>query len=81
VVAVVKPQVSEAGQALPTAMALTHSCRGTLEPYKVPKRFFICDAWPLTPSGKTDHQALGQMLALSITPTEGCATPCLQPLS
>jgi len=81
VVAVVKPQVSEAGQALPTAMALTHSCRGTLEPYKVPKRFFTCDAWPLTPSGKTDHQALGQMLALSITPTEGCATPCLQPLS
>jgi acyl-CoA synthetase (AMP-forming)/AMP-acid ligase II len=79
VVAVVKPQARE--QDWPSALALAQTCRDTLEHYKVPKRFFICDAWPLTPSGKTDHQALEQMLAQSITATEGCSTPCLQPLS
>ncbi len=81
VVAVVKPLVPEAGQALPTAMALASSCRDTLAHYKVPKRFFTCVTWPLTPSGKTDHHALGLMLTQHMHAPEHPSPPCLHPLS
>ncbi len=37
-------------------------CRERLEPYKVPRRFYACGDWPLTPSGKTDHKQLAQRL-------------------
>ena len=33
-------------------------CREYLEAYKTPKRVWLCDAWPFTASGKTDHAAL-----------------------
>jgi hypothetical protein len=26
----------------------------------VPRKFWVSDAWPLTPSGKTDHTRLAQ---------------------
>ncbi len=81
VVAVIKPLLTEPAQVLPTALALASSCRDSLEHYKVPKRFFICADWPLTPSGKTDHQALGQMLRQHMSPTEPLTPPCLSPLS
>lgn len=38
-------------------------CRARLEPYKTPRRFHICDGWPRTASGKTDHAALARLLA------------------
>lgn len=38
-------------------------CRDRLEPFKLPRRFYRVDAWPRTPSGKTDHAALARQLA------------------
>jgi long-chain acyl-CoA synthetase len=38
-------------------------CRDRLEPFKLPRRFYRVDAWPRTPSGKTDHAALARRLA------------------
>ena len=58
VVAVVHPK---AGATL-TAAGLAAWCRERLEAYKVPRRFFACEQWPLTASGKTDHPALEQGL-------------------
>jgi acyl-CoA synthetase (AMP-forming)/AMP-acid ligase II len=46
-------------QAAPDAASLVAWCREHLDPYKVPRRFLVCDRWPLTASGKTDHVALG----------------------
>jgi long-chain acyl-CoA synthetase len=51
----------ESGATL-TAAELTAWCRERLEVYKVPRRFFACEPWPLTASGKTDHPALEQGL-------------------
>jgi long-chain acyl-CoA synthetase len=42
--------------------ALVAWCRERLEPYKIPRRFYTCNDWPLTPSGKTDHKQLAQRL-------------------
>ncbi len=38
-------------------------CRARLEPYKTPRRFYVCIDWPRTTSGKTDHAALARCLA------------------
>ncbi|RCW68596.1 AMP-binding protein [Pseudorhodoferax soli] len=38
-------------------------CRARLEPYKTPRRFYVCAQWPRTASGKTDHGALARQLA------------------
>jgi acyl-CoA synthetase (AMP-forming)/AMP-acid ligase II len=59
----------------PDALALKAWCRQQLEAYKVPRRFFRSDNWPLTTSGKTDHLALARTLQAS---QDG--TPCLQTL-
>lgn len=50
---------------LPHATDLNEWCRERLESFKVPKRFMVCQPWPLTPSGKTDHHALAQALNAS----------------
>lgn len=49
--------------------ALSAWCRERLEPYKIPRRFYTCNDWPLTPSGKTDHKQLAQRLGDSAMPT------------
>lgn len=41
-----------------TSEELTHWCRNRLEAYKIPRRFYLSAAWPLTGSGKTDHKQL-----------------------
>ncbi|MCY0387014.1 AMP-binding protein [Robbsia sp. Bb-Pol-6] len=46
-----------------TRRALAAWCGARLETYKVPRRLWRCDAWPLTASGKTDHPALARALA------------------
>ena len=51
-----------------SASALTAFCRERLEPYKIPRRFYLCENWPLTPSGKSDHKALAQQLATGQLP-------------
>ena len=58
---------AEAAQTVrpPSAADLAQWCRAHLEPYKTPRRFFVCvDAvqWPATTSGKTDHPALALLL-------------------
>ena len=46
----------------PSAAELATLCRAQLESYKVPKRFMVCNDWPMTASGKTDHPALAALL-------------------
>jgi long-chain acyl-CoA synthetase len=83
VVAVVQPIPAQAGKL--HAAELSAWCRAKLEAYKAPKRFFVCDDWPLTASGKTDHAKLAlrlqnhlnDNLTNSDTP---CPTSCLRPL-
>ena len=55
------------------AATLAQWCRERLEAYKVPKRFYTCNDWPMTASGKTDHTRLTQHLHHQ--------APCLIPLS
>ncbi len=60
-------------------------CRAKLEAYKVPKRYLVCDNWPLTASGKTDHPALALRLQNHLDdklskPNTPCPVPCLYPL-
>jgi len=57
------------------AAGLAAWCRGRLEAYKTPRRYFLCEHWPLTASGKTDHAALAAALA----PAAG-GEPALQAL-
>lgn len=77
VVAVVQPRP---GMAQVAASVLTAWCRERLEAYKVPRRFVVCDDWPWTASGKTDHHALGQQLLQMTDLLSGEATQCLRPL-
>jgi acyl-CoA synthetase (AMP-forming)/AMP-acid ligase II len=49
-----------------TAHALADLCRAQLESYKVPKRFFVCNDWPMTASGKTDHPALALQMQMQM---------------
>ncbi|WP_155835142.1 AMP-binding protein [Herbaspirillum sp. RV1423] len=53
------------------AAALSAWCRERLEPYKIPRRFYVCNdgCWPLTPSGKSDHKQLALLLAEHGMPT------------
>lgn len=37
-------------------------CRETLEAYKLPRQYWLCDDWPLTATGKTDYPALQRRL-------------------
>jgi acyl-CoA synthetase (AMP-forming)/AMP-acid ligase II len=60
VVAVVQLDPACAGEL--HAAELSTWCRAPLEAYKAPKRYFVCDDWPLTVSGKTDHAALALRL-------------------
>jgi long-chain acyl-CoA synthetase len=72
VVAVVQP----ADDAVPLdAASLGAWCRERLEAFKLPRRWFVCSVWPLTPGGKTDHPALARALTGN---DEG--GPCLLPL-
>ena len=66
VLALVQPHVAV------DAAQLAQWCRDRLEAYKVPKRFYVCQDWPLTVSGKTDHMTLLQQLQSN--------APCLTPL-
>jgi len=74
------------------AAELSAWSREKLEAYKAPKRYFVCDDWPLTASGKTDHVALALRLHNHLNDTDTDTdtdtdkhtknpnTPCLLPL-
>ena len=85
VVAVVQPESGYSGEL--HAAELSAWCRDRLEAYKAPKRYFVCDDWPLTASGKTDHAALALCLQNHLNdknnitnPGTPCPMPCLLPL-
>jgi long-chain acyl-CoA synthetase len=81
VVAVVQLTESYAGAL--HAAELSAWCRTQLEAYKAPKRYFVCDDWPLTASGKTDHAALALRLQNHFNDKSNITkpnTPCLLPL-
>ena len=59
-----------------SAHTLAELCRTQLESYKVPKRFFICNDWPMTASGKTDHPTLAKQLQQHLTDEK--APSCLR---
>jgi acyl-CoA synthetase (AMP-forming)/AMP-acid ligase II len=61
------------------AAELSAWCRAKLEAYKAPKRYFVCDDWPLTTSGKTDHAALTLRLQNQHHDKLNTDTPCLLP--
>lgn len=50
--------------------ALVAWCQQRLESFKLPRRFYTVDAWPRTPSGKTDHSALARLLAAHLASPE-----------
>jgi len=63
---------------LPTPLQLSAWCCQRLEGYKSPRQYFVCQSWPLTASGKTDHRALAQSLQPhcggTATPDVSCLT-------
>jgi long-chain acyl-CoA synthetase len=86
---------SDVLKAFPNAHALAKWCQQRTEAFKVPRQFWVCQSWPFTASGKTDHaqlaHALMQHLSQQHTPstwrthTHASPTqtdlPCLQHLS
>ena len=60
------------------AAALMAWCRDRLEAYKVPRRLYVAEPWPLTASGKTDHPALARGLQAWLA---GESVPWLHPMS
>ena len=77
VVAVLQLQKGVQALTLQDVVAL---CRTHLEAYKIPKRVWVCDAWPQTASGKTDHVALAQALQVNALNSDAKGQPCLHPL-
>jgi len=77
VVAVLKLQAGAQALTLQDVAAL---CRTHLEAYKIPKRVWVCEAWPQTASGKTDHAALAQALQESALNPDVKGQTCLRPL-
>ena len=68
------------GHQPPTASELAAWCRQSLEAYKAPKKFYLCQHWRLTPSGKTDHVALAHSLRRHLDGATSGDFPCLTPL-
>jgi acyl-CoA synthetase (AMP-forming)/AMP-acid ligase II len=77
VVAVVQLQAGADALTLQDVAAL---CRTHLEAYKIPKRVWVCETWPQTASGKTDHVALAQALQANALNSDVKGQPCLRPL-
>lgn len=79
VVALLKLSQNPADKA-PTSMQLAAWCRQSLEAYKSPRKFYVCQDWRLTASGKTDHRALAQSLRLHLDGAASRDLPCLTSL-
>lgn len=59
---------------------LMNWCREHLEAYKVPRHVYVCDEWPWTASGKTDHNKLAQALEQHSDGFRDNVSPCLHRL-
>ena len=60
------------------AQELAAWCRDRLEPYKIPRRFWLCLSWPQTPSGKTDHARLALAVRTAAPAVAGPLLPLLE---
>ena len=76
VVAIVR---TKAGKAM-VKNELMNWCRERLEAHKVPRHVYVCDDWPWTASGKTDHGALTGALDLMRDASSGTMSSCLRRL-
>jgi long-chain acyl-CoA synthetase len=76
VVAIVRTQTGSAV----VKNELMNWCREHLEAYKVPRHVYVCDEWPWTASGKTDHNKLAQVLEQHIDGSRDNVSPCLHRL-
>jgi len=82
VVAIIRP-AQEILHSLPTALELGAWCRQTLEAFKAPRKVWVCNEWPVTAGGKTDHRKLAMALHAHQGATSHNAPeelPCLHPL-
>ena len=79
IVAILKLKQDLAGAA-PGSLQLSAWCRQSLESYKSPRQYFVCQDWCLTASGKTDHPALAQRLRQHLDAAASTDLPCLTPL-
>ena len=61
----------------PSRLQLSAWCRQSLEDYKSPRQYFVCQDWPLTASGKTDHPLLAQSLRQHLDAAGPVDLPCL----
>lgn len=66
--------------ARPDALALASWVRERLEAFKAPRHWWICEDWPHTASGKTDHGRLGNALAAAVAGSDNGVLPLLRPL-
>lgn len=66
--AVLQWKQSDKPEQHPSPLELTRWLRERTEAFKVPRQWWICDHWPQTASGKTDHGKLGQALQAFMTP-------------
>lgn len=64
----------------PRASELVAWCRQSLEAFKAPRKFYVCQHWRLTPSGKTDHAALSHSLRGHLDGAASMDFSCLSPL-
>ena len=55
------------------AAQLSQWLREQLEAYKLPRHWWLCQHWPMTASGKTDHGALQQALHQALTQSHSLA--------
>lgn len=83
VVAVLQFKPESDVQSLPNAWHLQQWCQARVETFKVPRQFFSCDVWPLTPSGKTDLVQLSDALTFTsnTSTSDKPSLPCLHALS
>jgi acyl-CoA synthetase (AMP-forming)/AMP-acid ligase II len=64
----------------PSPSVLSAWCRQSLETYKAPRQYLVCQEWCLTASGKTDHPALAQRLRQHLDAAVSTDMSCLTPL-
>jgi acyl-CoA synthetase (AMP-forming)/AMP-acid ligase II len=64
----------------PNSLMLSAWCRQSLETYKAPRQYLVCQDWCLTASGKTDHPALAQRLRRHLYAAVSTDLSCLTPL-
>ncbi len=53
---------ADAPLAPPTALELRQWCNSRLERWQHPRQWLVCEDWPMTSSGKSDHRAIAQAL-------------------